>query len=370
MSRKLSVAFFVPSLRSDWNNGNAHFLRGLVRALGREGEQHDVLALEPESSWTADNLIAEGDAGARSFAQYASTYPEISLQTYTLHRAALRSHLAGRDIVIVHEWNRPELIDLVLSLRGELQFRTIFHDTHHRASSSPQQIKLLQLHRFDGVLAFGEALRQIYLKGFGLTKVWVFHEAADTSVFYPRSRSPQDDLVWIGNWGDGERSAELCTFLIRPAARLAPRTCAVYGVRYPQTGLDALAIAGIRYRGYLPNLDAPEAYARSRVTVHVPRQQYTQAMMGIPTIRVFEALACSIPLVSAPWLDTENLFNEGDFLYAETEDAMTATLQHLLSDSAAAKAQAERGRQTILSRHTCKHRAAQLTEICQEVLAA
>jgi spore maturation protein CgeB len=40
---------------------------------------------------------------------------------------------------------------------------------------------------------------------------------------------------------------------------------------------------------------------------------------GIPTIRVFEALACGIPLVSAPWDDSEHLFRPGeDFLVAAT----------------------------------------------------
>ena len=54
---------------------------------------------------------------------------------------------------------------------------------------------------------------------------------------------------------------------------------------------------------------------RHRVTVHVPRRPYAQALPGIPTIRVFEALACGIPLVSAPWDDVEGLFRPGeDFL--------------------------------------------------------
>jgi spore maturation protein CgeB len=40
----------------------------------------------------------------------------------------------------------------------------------------------------------------------------------------------------------------------------------------------------------------PAAYAAARVTVHIPRQHYATAMKGIPTILVFEALACGIPL--------------------------------------------------------------------------
>ncbi|MFX9521798.1 glycosyltransferase, partial [Acinetobacter baumannii] len=74
---------------------------------------------------------------------------------------------------------------------------------------------------------------------------------------------------------------------------------------------------GVAYKGWLPNARAPEIFARHRVTVHVPRRFYVDMLPGIPTIRVFEALACGIPLVSAPWSDAEGLFRPGrDFLFA------------------------------------------------------
>ena len=140
-------------------------------------------------------------------------------------------------------------------------------------------------------------------------------------------------------------------------------------MRYPEDGLAALREAGVRYGGYLANLDAPEIYSAARATVHVPRQQYRQAMKGIPTIRVFEALACGIPLVSAPWEDTEFLFREGDFQWAQNKDEMAEALRRLLSDRSAAEEQTARGRETVLARHTCLHRAQELTAICEEVLA-
>ena len=59
------------------------------------------------------------------------------------------------------------------------------------------------------MLAFGEAIRKIYSDGFGVAHVWTFHEAADISVFHPLERPKQNDVVWIGNWGDEERTQEL-----------------------------------------------------------------------------------------------------------------------------------------------------------------
>lgn len=280
--------------------------------------------------------------------------------------------LHGFDVVIVHEWNERALIDLVLDLSAELGFRTLFHDTHHRASSSPESIRSLRVDEFDGVLAFGDALTRIYKERFGIDACWTLHEAADTTVFYPREAPLEQELVWVGNWGDGERSAELREYLIGPAKRLRDQygpdnfRATIYGVRYPQDGLTALADAGIRYGGYLPNLAAPDVYARSRVTMHVPRQQYNDALTGIPTIRVFEALASGIPLVSAPWQDTEELFREGDFEFVENGDDAYEELYLLLDEPDYARDQAEQGLTTVLARHTCAHRAAQLTRILTE----
>ncbi|WP_109486659.1 CgeB family protein [Occallatibacter savannae] len=372
MSRKFQIAYFAHAIRSDWNNGNAHFLRGLLRSLGQC--RHNVTVYEPDDGWSIENLRQEKN-GRQSLQQFATTYPELQINTYCApdligEGAAQRwrSALRGKEIVILHEWNPPELAHLLLELRDELGFRLLFHDTHHRASSSPEQIRLFGTDKFDGVLAFGEALRTIYRHRFNIQRVWTLHEAADTTVFRPIAHEKQRDVVWIGNWGDDERSVEICQFLLHPASELRQYRFSIYGVRYPGEALRALNSAGVEYGGYLPNLDGPPTYAASRLTMHIPRQQYVGAMSGIPTIRVFEALASGIPLISAPWPDTEQLFREGDFLYVRNAKESVAAIEHLLGDHEAVSQQAQRGLQTVLARHTCMHRAQQLTEICEEVI--
>lgn len=367
MQRRLRIAYFAHSVRSDWNNGNAHFLRGLMRSLIALG--HDVTILEPERGWSINNLLQE-PLGERSLRQFFLAYPDLPIRTYTtLSDFFLIPALRGADIVIVHEWNPPELVQRLLELREQLKFRLLFHDTHHRATSSPDQIRALQLEKFDGILAFGEALRQIYLTTFNLNRVWTLHEAADTSVFRPiPDIGRRSEIIWIGNWGDGERTQELKTYLLCPAARLAGSFFSAYGVRYPPEAIDSLREVRVEYRGYLPNLECPRAYAGAMATIHVPRQAYTAAMSGIPTIRVFEALACGIPLVCAPWNDYERLFREGDYRSVNSTAEMTAALRDLAMDRRAAEQQAQRGYETVLTRHTCMHRAQQLTSICEEIL--
>ena len=371
MSRKFSIAYFAHSIRSDWNNGNAHFLRGLLCNLSQLG--HDVVAFEPAEEWSLRNLRHE-DRGDRSLKQFAATYPNLSIRPYDAsdvsQTALWRELLAEVDIVIVHEWNPPELANSLLEARRGLHFQIVFHDTHHRASSSPDQIRRFGIDRFDGVLVFGEALAGIYRERFGIDRVWTLHEAADTDVFKPDACARKtSDITWIGNWGEDERSAEIKHFLLEPASELRDRSFCIFGVRYPQEGLAALDAAGVQYGGYLPNLEAPAAYAAARVTVHIPRQQYVTAMAGIPTIRVFEALACGIPLISAPWEDREKLFRDGDFLMAHDTAEMREAMEYLLDAPEVAAAQASRGMETVLARHTCRHRALELTTILEESLS-
>jgi spore maturation protein CgeB len=224
------------------------------------------------------------------------------------------------------------------------------------------------LHLCDGVLAFGEAIRRIYRDGFNVRNVWTFHEAADTANFYPLQPQPREDVIWVGNWGDEERSRELDEFLVRPASALKWARFVVHGVRYPDEARARLSQAGVEFRGYLPNLRAPQAYAASRVTLHVPRRQYANGLSGIPTIRVFEAMACGIPLLCSPWVDCEGLFRPGeDYLVADSGPAMAAMLDSLLHDDAARAQIAAHALHTIRSRHTCAHRAQQLLDICQEL---
>jgi spore maturation protein CgeB len=358
------VVMFYHSLRSDWNHGNAHFLRGVVSELLARG--HDVTVYEPANAWSVENLVAE--RGRDSLDAYRRVYPMLDSTHYDLATLDLDAALADADLVLVHEWNDHELVKRIGGhrlLNGN--YRLLFHDTHHRAVTEAASMAAYDLRHYDGVLAFGCAIRDIYLQRGWAQRAWVWHEAADVRVFYPRSERAIDDLVWIGNWGDDERTAELREFLVDPVKDLRLRA-RVHGVRYPAEARALLSDAGIDYRGWLPNYDAPLAFARARVTVHVPRRPYARALPGIPTIRMFEALACGIPLVSAPWDDVEGLFTAGaDYLVAANGAAMRAHLHELLHDPARARALAAHGRRTILARHTCAHRVEQLLDLAAEI---
>src|SRR5581483_2205691 len=274
------------------------------------------------------------------------------------------------DVVLVHEWNDPRLVREIgrHRYRSGAGYHLFFHDTHHRAVTAPGQMREYDLTHYDGVLAYGDVLRKVYEQRGWAWRAWTWHEAADTNVFrVSRNCHFDGDVVWVGNWGDDERASELREFLIEPVKALRLRA-KVFGVRFPQHALDRLRDAGICYGGWLPNYRVPEIFGRFRITLHVPRRPYVKLLTGIPTIRPFEALACSIPLVCSPWHDSENLFEAGrDYLVAQNGSEMKRHLRALLTDKEMASDLAAHGLQTISSRHTCGHRVDELMSIITEV---
>lgn len=356
----MRIVYFTHSLLSCWNHGNAHFLRGVLRELGSLG--HDVVALEPEGNWSLTNLLR--DHGNAGLAPFRAAYPELRTISYGAD-ADVEALTDGADLVIMHEWNEPSLVARLGRMRAQgARFTLLFHDTHHRAVSDPDAIRAFDLSGYDGVLAFGEALSEVYRSWGWRNRVWTWHEAADIRHFRPPAQEgAREGIVWIGNWGDGERTAELEEFLFRPA-EAAGLPLDIYGVRYPDEARATLDRYGVRYHGWAANAAAPAIFARHLATVHVPRRYYADLLPGIPTIRMFEALACGIPLVSAPWRDSEGLFRPGeDFLYARDGAEMVRHLRAIVEDDELRASLVRSGMETVRTRHSCAHRAQELLDI-------
>jgi len=352
----MKFVYFTHSLRSCWNHGNAHFVRGVVRALMALGHAVDVW--EPKNGWSLTRLETEcGQAALRDFAR---TFPDLHSRFYGA--GDVERIVQGADVVIVHEWTEPEILaELGRIRRRGATYQLLFHDTHHRAVSEPESMARFALDNCDAVLAFGESLSELYRSWGHVAYTW--HEAADTSHFYPRTPAEEPEgVVWIGNWGDDERTAELDAFLFEPVQQLGLKLT-VRGVRYPAAALARLRAVGAEYGGWIANADAPWLFASHRMTVHVPRRFYVRHLPGIPTIRVFEALACGIPLVSAWWPDEERLFREGDFLVGRSTSEIEAHMRALDNDAELRGAMARGGLETIRERHSCAHRARELVEI-------
>ncbi len=368
MSSAIRFRIFAHSWVSDWNHPSAHFLRGLARELLRMG--HEVRCYEQLGSWSLSNLVKEeGDLAVQAVEQFRREFPELDVRFYqpgTNLPETLRAELRGADVVIVHERNSPEVANAILSLKPELGFLCLLHDTGCRALTHAGEMLRIHLQFFDGVLAFAEPIRRIYADGFGVPRSWTFHEAADVSHFRPRGAPHEIDLLLVGG-GMGEGWAdEWMEYLIESVAELRNWPAAFRGAYYCEQELQVLSEAGVEYRGYLPNLMTPEVYARSALSLHLPERPYSGETRGIPSIRMFEALACGSPLLCAGWHDEEELFRIGeDYILVNSGAEMKTKIQRLLRDESARRQIGANGRETILRSHTCAHRAAQLVGICE-----
>src|SRR5438445_9596166 len=129
MTGRLSFRIFAHSWISDWNHGNAHFLRGLASELVRLG--HEVRCYEERDGWSIRNLASEGNgAAAEAESLFHQAFPMLDVRFYSRgdgFRQFVERELRSADMVLIHEWNAPEVISQILSLKKQRGFRALLH---------------------------------------------------------------------------------------------------------------------------------------------------------------------------------------------------------------------------------------------------
>ncbi len=278
--------------------------------------------------------------------------------------APLEETCDGADLVIVHDGLTAQRIKQI---------------GHHRRRHGGYRLLLrhgalqgldprgFDLSGFDGVLAGSRVIADICL-GSGVTdRAWIWPDAADIRRFRPDPGEIEGDVVFFGAWGDQSRGVELRQFLLEPVKLLGLRA-RVYGPPLPAAAVAQLNDAGIRFGGWAHHDQVPSILGRFLCTIHVPSRARTRLLPGLPSIRLFEAMACGVPLVSSPWLDCDSMFTAGrDFLLARDGAEMRRHLRALVNDRALRAEISSHARRTILARHSCAHRVEQLLDICREL---
>ena len=362
----MRFVFFCQSLVSDWNNPGAHLLRGVAAELLESG--HGVQIYEPADGWSLHNLLEQGGAGLLK--AFSATYPQLRSHFYDPQRLDLDQLLDEADVVIVHEWSEPELLRQLSRHRAHsTRYKLLFHDAPHRSLQQPRPLRATLLSHFDGILAASDSLRRLYHEQSWADHVWLWRDAVDTRIFRPVEREPlrSFDVVWVGNWGQATRASELNEFLIAPIRALGLHA-RLYGCRYPEDVLHTLRACGADYGGWLPDFGIPSAYATGRIALHVPRRMHGEGLPHTPTLRILQALACGMPVVSAPWSECDAVFAPGrDFLVAGDGAEMSRHIAALLDDPQRAAELAAHGMKTVTERHTCADRARELLLISHEL---
>jgi spore maturation protein CgeB len=146
--------------------------------------------------------------------------------------------------------------------------------------------------------------------------------------------------------------------LIEPARQRPDLRFVVAGPQYPST-IDWPA--NLERIEHVPPSEHQEFYAAQRVTLNVTRADMVRAGWS-PSVRLFEAAACGVPVVSDRWPGLENFFRDGrEILIAQTAADVVEVLDNHGRDRLAAIGAA--ARQRVLAEHTAEHRAQQFEQL-------
>jgi spore maturation protein CgeB len=188
--------------------------------------------------------------------------------------------------------------------------------------------------------------------------------SVDPAAYPPLDVPKKWELSYLGTYSP-DRQPTLERLLIEPARRLPHRRFVVAGPQYPA---DIEWPGNVERIEHLPPRDHPEFYAASLFTLNVTRADMIAAGWS-PSVRLFEAAACAVPVISDKWEGIDSLFTPGsEMLLAERSEEVVDILIRWSEPEAAAMGHAARAR--VLNGHTAAHRAAELETCLREAAAA
>ncbi|HEX8258003.1 MAG TPA: glycosyltransferase [Allosphingosinicella sp.] len=345
------------SLSSSWGNGHATTFRALLKAFAARG--HDILFLEREVPWYASNRDLQD--------------PDYCQLEYYADLAGLerwRSDIAHADAVIVGSYV-PEGVAVGRFVQATALGVTAFYDIDtpvtlaKLARGDFEYLSPEIIPGYDLYLSFtgGPTLRFIEER-YKSPAARALYCSVDPDA-YPMLDVPKTwDLSYLGTYSP-DRQPTLERLLIEPARRLPDRRFVVAGPQYPG---DIDWPANVERIEHLPPRDHARFYAASRFTLNVTRADMIAAGWS-PSVRLFEAAACAVPVISDAWQGIDSLFAPGrEILLAGSPDEATDILTGRSEAEAAAVGQAARAR--VLAGHTAAHRAAELETSLREAAGA
>ncbi len=346
------------SITSSWGNGHATNFRGLVRALVERG--HDVLFLERDVPWyAAARDLAEPPFGRTCL--YAST-EEL--------RDRFTSPVAMADLVVVGSYV-PDGIEVGEWVSATTGGVTAFYDIDTpvtlaslRNGTCPYLTSEL-VRRYDLYLSFtGGPVLDHLERDLGSPRARAFHCLVDPGA-HPAGVGPvRWELGYLGTYSH-DRQPALDRLLCGPARRLPGAGFVVAGPQYPA---DLPWPGNVERIEHLPPARHPAFYGAQRFTLNVTRADMVASGWS-PSVRLFEAAACGVPVISDWWEGLDRFFRPGEeILLAGDADDVLRHLSDVSEERRTAIGAAARRR--VLNEQTGAHRAAELEEHVTEVEAA
>jgi spore maturation protein CgeB len=355
----VKLVVFGLSVSSSWGNGHATLWRGLIKALGGLG--HRVIFFERDLPDYATQRDLQEIPGGELI-----LYP-----AWADVRVRAEQHLTDADAAIVTSCC-PDAIEACQEVLASPTRVRCFYDLDTgvtldrvRSGKPVEYLPARGLADFDLVLSStgGRALAELKTQ-LGARHVAALYGCVDPETHHPAP--PEErfraDLSYLGTYTEDRRAA-LDDLLLEPARRRPDLRFVLAGAQYPN---DFPWGENILYRPHVPPAEHAAFYSSSRLTLSVTRRP--MAELGYcPSVRLFEAAACGVPILTDEWDGLDYFFEPGrEILAART----TGHVMDALAMSGEALARVARaGRERALTSHTAARRALELENILEAAVS-
>jgi len=344
----LDIVILGLSITSSWGNGHATTYRGLVRELAKRG--HRVTFLERDVPWYADNRDLPAPPYCRTVLY--DSVAELKTQYSTVVESA--------DVVIVGSYV-PDGIAIGQWVTGLAGGVTAFYDIDTpvtlaqlvRGGTSYITPELIE--RYDLYLSFtgGPTLARLE-REFGSPCARPLYCSVDPVSYRPENVPPSWDLGYMGTYSD-DRQPTVERLLLEPARRWPGGRFAVVGPQYPAAVRWPV---NVERTEHLSPAEHRAFYTAQRFTLNVTRADMIAAGHS-PSVRLFEAAACAVPIISDNWPGLDELFVPGkEILLARSPGDVLHLLREL--PEAERRRIGMRARRRVIRAHTAAHRAEEL----------
>ena len=346
-TRALDIVVFGLSITSAWGNGHATTYRALLRALAERG--HGVRFFERDMPWYAKHRDLPDPP-------YARTVLYSSL-------GELRERLGEEihaDLVVIGSYV-PEAVRLAEWVLPRAAGLTAFYDIDtpvtvgHLERGDCEYLTPELVPRFDLYLSFagGPILERLRTR-FGAQRTRPLYCSVDPRDYYPVRAPKRYRLGYLGTYSR-DRQPALERLLLEPARSLPRARFCVAGAQYPQDIDWPRNVVRIEH---LPPAAHRDFYNSQHFTLNVTRACMV-ANGYAPSVRLFEAAACEVPIITDEWPGLAQFFMPGrEVLVAGTCADALRLLDGLDPEEAAQVAQ--RARERVLGSHTAIVRAMEL----------
>lgn len=354
---KLNIVIFGLSITSSWGNGHASTYRALIKALARRG--HRVTFLERDQPWYRENRDLPNPP-------YCRTRIYNSLADAAARFGPL---IAEADLVVLGSYvpDAPALGDWITS---EASGVTAFYDIDtpvtlsKLAQDNAGYINAALIPRFDLYLSFtgGPALT-VLEERYGSPRARALYCSVDPALHAITTQPERWLLGYLGTYS-ADRQPQLESLLLDVARRLPSEKFVVVGAQYPSTGIRWPA--NVERIEHLPPAKHAQFYAAQRFTLNITRADM-RALGYSPSVRLFEAAACGVPIITDPWPGIDEFFDPGrEILIAENGAEVERIIRD--TDEQQRRGIAEAAFRRVGRQHTASKRAAQLESYYEETL--